>query len=188
MPFQEMLEQRCPVKYCSLCNKNRSHARHIPSSSAFFMMKNQPFHKRMAFALQGIRAAICLESSFRLQCLAALIVVAVLVYSRPAFIWWALLLMNCGMVLAAELFNTALEHLIDHMHPALHPSIKIAKDCAAGAVLILSISAVGVFVAFLVETTSTSTKKSTAQITMSLVAREISVFNSSVADSARRIA
>lgn len=118
-------------------------------------MKNQPFYKRMAFALQGIRAAIFLESSFRLQCLAALTVLAVLAYIKPAFIWWALLLMNCGMVLAAELFNTALEHLIDHLHPALHPSIKIAKDCAAGAVLVLSISAAGVFVAFLVQTTST---------------------------------
>ncbi|MGK5027426.1 diacylglycerol kinase [Janthinobacterium sp. RB2R34] len=117
-------------------------------------MKNQSFYKRMVFALHGIRAALSLESSFRLQCLAALIVLAVLVYSRPAFIWWALLLMNCGMVLAAELFNTALEHLVDHLHPALHPSIKIAKDCAAGAVLVLSITASAVFVAFLIAQTS----------------------------------
>ena len=69
-------------------------------------------------------------------------------------IWWALLLLNCGTVLAAELFNTALEHLIDHVHPSLHPSIKIAKDCAAGAVLVLSLTAVCVFVAFLMETFS----------------------------------
>lgn len=115
-------------------------------------MKNQPFHKRLAFALQGITAALRMESSFRLQCLAALIVVAVLACVRPPMIWWALLLLNCGMVLAAELFNTALEHLIDHVHPALHPSIKIAKDCAAGAVLLLSVSAVAVFIAFLLET------------------------------------
>lgn len=115
-------------------------------------MKNQPFHKRMGFALQGLSAAFRMESSFRLQCLAALMVLIVLAWNRPAMIWWALLLLNCGMVLAAELFNTALEHLIDHLHPALHPSIKIAKDCAAGAVFILSISAICVFVAFWVET------------------------------------
>lgn len=114
-------------------------------------MKNQPFYKRMVFALQGIRSAFYLESSFRLQCLAASVVVLVLAYNRPSALWWALLIMNCGLVLAAELFNTALEHLIDHLHPALHPSIKIAKDCAAGAVLILSLSAAGVFVAFLIE-------------------------------------
>ena len=115
-------------------------------------MKNQPFFKRMKYALEGIAAAVRLESSFRVQCLAALLVLLVLVWSRPAMVWWALLLLSCGMVLAAELFNTALEHLSDHLHPALHPSIKIAKDCAAGAVLILSMSATGIFVAFLIET------------------------------------
>ena len=114
-------------------------------------MKNQSFFKRMGFALQGISAAFRTESSFRLQCLAALMVVIVLSWCKPALLWWALLLLNCGMVLAAELFNTALEHLIDHLHPSLHPSIKIAKDCAAAAVLLLSLTAVCVFVAFLLE-------------------------------------
>jgi len=114
-------------------------------------MKNQPFFKRMGFALQGIGAAFRMESSFRLQCLAALMVLIVLCWYKPPLMWWALLLLNCGMVLAAELFNTALEHLIDHLHPSLHPSIKIAKDCAAGAVLLLSLTAVCVFVAFLLE-------------------------------------
>jgi undecaprenol kinase len=52
--------------------------------------------------------------------------------------------------LAAELLNTALERVIDHLHPESHPSIKIAKDCAAGAVLVLSLAAVAVFVALLV--------------------------------------
>ena len=118
------------------------------------LMKNQPFHKRMGFALQGLSAAFRMESSFRLQCLAVLMVLIVLAWNRPAMIWWALLLLNCGLVLAAELFNTALEHLIDHLHPGLHPSIKIAKDCAAGAVFILSISAACIFVAFLLETLS----------------------------------
>ena len=92
-----------------------------------------------------------MESSFRLQCLAALCVVVVLACFQPSMIWWAVILLNCGMVLAAELFNTALEHLIDHVHPGLHPSIKIAKDCAAGSVLLLSLSAVAVFIAFLIE-------------------------------------
>ncbi|EZP41382.1 diacylglycerol kinase [Janthinobacterium lividum] len=114
-------------------------------------MKNQSFFKRMGFALQGVSAAFRMESSFRLQCLATMLVLIVLSWCKPALIWWALLLLNCGMVLAAELFNTALEHLSDHLHPSLHPSIKIAKDCAAAAVLLLSITAVCVFVAFLLE-------------------------------------
>lgn len=118
-------------------------------------MKNQSFFKRMGFALNGIAAAFRMESSFRLQCVAALMVVVVLAWSKPTMIWWALLLLNCGLVMAAELFNTALEHLIDHLHPGMHPSIKVAKDCAAGAVFILSMSAVSIFGAFLLETFST---------------------------------
>jgi diacylglycerol kinase (ATP) len=35
------------------------------------------------------------------------------------------------------------------MHPGIHPAIKVSKDCAAGAVLIFSLSAVGTFLAFL---------------------------------------
>ena len=114
-------------------------------------MKNQPFFIRMGFALQGIAAAFRMESSFRLQCIVTMMVVIVLAWYKPAMVWWALLLLNCGLVLAAELFNTALEQLIDHLHPSLHPSIKIAKDCAAGSVLLLSVCAVCVFITFLIE-------------------------------------
>ena len=60
--------------------------------------------------------------------------------------------MNCGLILAAELFNTALENALDHLSPERHPAIQVAKDCAAGAVLMLSLSGLCVFVAFLVET------------------------------------
>lgn len=112
-------------------------------------MKNQPFHKRLSYSLQGIRTAWRLEASFRFQSLMALGVVALLIGLRPPAIWWALLLMNCGLVLAAELINTALEHALDHLHPEIHPAIKVSKDCAAGAVLIFSLSSLGTFLAFL---------------------------------------
>jgi diacylglycerol kinase (ATP) len=112
-------------------------------------MKNQPFHKRLSFSLQGIRSAWRQEASFRTQSLMALGVGTILVVVRPPAIWWALLLMNCGLVLAAELMNTALEQTLDHLHPEIHPAIKVAKDCAAGAVLVFSLSSVGTFLAFL---------------------------------------
>ena len=112
-------------------------------------MKNQSFPKRLSYSLQGIRTAWRMEASFRFQSLMAAAVVALLIALRPPAIWWALLLMNCGLVLAAELFNTALEHALDHLHPEIHPAIKVSKDCAAAAVLIFSLSAVGTFLAFL---------------------------------------
>jgi diacylglycerol kinase (ATP) len=59
---------------------------------------------------------------------------------RPPAVWWALCIVMAAAVLAAELVNTSLEHLIDHLHPELHPSIRNAKDCAAAAVLLLSLA------------------------------------------------
>jgi undecaprenol kinase len=112
-------------------------------------MKNQSFRSRLGFAVQGVRSGWRHESSFRLQCMASLAVLLVLLWFRPAAVWWALLLMNCGMVLAAELFNTALEHTLDHLSPERHAAVELAKDCSAGAVLLLSLTAGGSFVAFL---------------------------------------
>lgn len=115
-------------------------------------MKNQSLFKRLGFAKHGIATAWRGEASFRQQCVAAAGVVLILVWRRPTAVWWALLLINCGMVLAAELFNSALENALDHLNPELHPAIRIAKDCAAGAVLTLSLAGVCVFIAFLTET------------------------------------
>jgi diacylglycerol kinase (ATP) len=115
------------------------------------MHKNQPFLQRSVFALAGLAYALRSESSFRTQVVAAMGVVALLVWLRPAPVWWGLVLLTCAIVLAAELFNTAVEVLADHLHPEQHPRIKVMKDCAAGAVLIASVAAVGVAAALLFE-------------------------------------
>lgn len=99
--------------------------------------------------MHGIATAWRDEASFRQQCGAAICVLLLLVWRQPAAVWWALLLINCGAVLAAELFNSALENALDHLNPGLHPAIRVAKDCAAGAVLILSLTGICVFIAFL---------------------------------------
>ena len=57
-----------------------------------------------------------------------------------------------SLVIATELINTALEHLADHLHPEQHPRIKIVKDCAAAAVLILSIGALWVAAMMIITT------------------------------------
>ncbi|MES3024416.1 MAG: diacylglycerol kinase [Pseudomonadota bacterium] len=111
-------------------------------------MKNQSFSKRLGFALNGVAAAWRAEASFRTQCAGALAVLLVLVWRRPEPLWWALLLLNCALVLGAELFNSALEHALDRLHPERDCAIGIAKDCAAGAVLVFSMSGVCVFIAF----------------------------------------
>jgi diacylglycerol kinase (ATP) len=111
-------------------------------------MKNQSFARRLVFALAGIRTTWRTESSFKFHVLATAAVLAVLAWWQPAPLWWAVGALTLGAVLAAELFNTAVEHLADHLHPEQHPQIKIVKDCAAGAVLVVSVAALGVAAAF----------------------------------------
>ena len=118
--------------------------------------KNQPFRVRLGFAFKGLAFALRAEHSLRFQASVFVAVVIVLAVFRPGPLWWALVLLASSAVLAAELFNTALEHLVDHLHPDVHPQIRIVKDCAAAGVLLASLGAVAVGVALAVHLLSRS--------------------------------
>ena len=113
-------------------------------------MKNRPFRERIGFALAGWREAFAREASFRTQLGMAGLAVAALLVLRPAPVWWALVGLTCALVLALELVNSAVEAVIDLLHPGIHPSIKIAKDMLAGAVLAMSCAALVVAAAMVV--------------------------------------
>jgi len=112
--------------------------------------KNRSFPARLAFAWRGLWHALRSEASLRLQatCLAA--VVVALAVLRPRAVWWALVLLACAAVLAAELLNSAIEQLADELHPHDSPGVRRAKDCAAAGVLIAALGALGVAVALAV--------------------------------------
>lgn len=113
-------------------------------------MKNQAFRARLGFAVAGLRWAVRAERSLRTQLLISVAVLVAMCFIRPAPIWWAVVLLVMAAVLTAELLNTALERLIDHLHPAVHPEIQVVKDCAAAAVLVIACGAVCVAAALTV--------------------------------------
>jgi len=112
--------------------------------------KNQSFVRRLRFALAGLAHAVRVERSLRTQAGVFALVVLALVVLRPGPLWWAAVMLASAGVLAAELFNTALEALADHLHPEHHPHIRIVKDCAAAAVLVATLGAVAVGIALAV--------------------------------------
>ncbi|WP_341650233.1 diacylglycerol kinase [Thauera humireducens] len=114
-------------------------------------MKGEGFVRRLGFALKGLRHTVVTERSFRVHLAAAAGVLAVLLITRPAPVWWAVLGLAVGFVLMAELFNTALETLADHLHPERHPVVGAAKDIAAAAVLVASGAAAVAGLAFAVD-------------------------------------
>ena len=112
--------------------------------------KNRPFLRRLSYALQGLAHSLRGEASLRLQAVVFAAVIVALIALRPAAVWWALVLLASAAVLAAELFNTAIEHLADVLHPEDSPGVRIVKDCAAAGVLVAVLGALGVAAALLV--------------------------------------
>jgi diacylglycerol kinase len=112
--------------------------------------KNQAFFRRLGFALAGLRTAVRAEYSLRFQVAAAAGVLIALCVFRPEPIWWATTAVASASVIMAELLNTAIEHLVDHLHPDAHPRIGMVKDIAAAAVLMSVLGALGVAAALLV--------------------------------------
>lgn len=104
-------------------------------------MKNRSFLERLGFALAGLSAVFARERSFRTQCGFAIAAICLVLVLRPGWIWAAFVAVSIVLVLALELMNSALEYLIDRVHPDVAPEIKLAKDAAAGAVLIASAGA-----------------------------------------------
>ena len=112
--------------------------------------RNRPFAFRLGCALRGIGFALRTQASVRWQALAAAAVALALCVLRPAPLWWALAALACAAVLAAELLNTAIERLADELHPGDSDGIRDLKDCAAGAVLLAALAALGVAAALAV--------------------------------------
>ena len=104
------------------------------------MLKGGSFLRRLLYALAGIRTAFGRERSLRTQCGLATSAIMITAAMRPGWLWAAMIALSIGLVLAFEMMNAALEYVIDHLHPDVALEIKHAKDAAAGAVLVASLS------------------------------------------------
>ena len=91
-------------------------------------------------AFQGFRWA-WREAHVRFHALMTVVVTVLAVYLKVSRIDWMLLILCIGLVWCAEMVNTALEMILDLLHPEEHPLVGKAKDLAAGAVLCCSITA-----------------------------------------------
>jgi undecaprenol kinase len=100
------------------------------------------FRRSMGFAWKGIFLAVRGERHMRFHLSAAVCVCLAAALLEISRLEWALLAGACGLVLTAELFNTAVERAVDLTTAELHPLAKAAKDTAAGAVLTAVVFAV----------------------------------------------
>lgn len=92
------------------------------------------------WALCGIGHTIRTQLNMKIHLLAAVLVTAVSLFLRIPPAELAVLAVTIFMVLVAEMFNTALETVVDLVSPEQHRMAKIAKDVAAGAVLVTALN------------------------------------------------
>jgi diacylglycerol kinase (ATP) len=96
------------------------------------------------FAIEGVIHVLRTQRNMRLHFAAAVAVIVVAVAVGVSKIELSVLLISIAFVLVAEMINTAIEGAIDAATTSFDPMAKLAKDIAAGAVLIASVNAVAV--------------------------------------------
>jgi diacylglycerol kinase (ATP) len=104
-------------------------------------MKPTRFIDSVNCAIEGIIHAVRTEKHMRRHFLAALLVLLAVLLLRVTSLEFALLTVSICFVLFAELMNTAVEAVVDLVSPEFHPLAKIAKDVAAGGVLVAAFGA-----------------------------------------------
>ena len=100
--------------------------------------------RSFGYAFQGVAACLLGERNFRIHTLAGAMAIAMGAYYRLSGTQWAVLLLAIALVLCCEAVNTAVEAAVDLVSPGEPPLAKLAKDCAAGAVLLAAAGSVGV--------------------------------------------
>lgn len=92
-------------------------------------------------AFRGIAQGVRGQSSFAAHLLITLLVIAVAAAIQVRLWEWAVLTLCMALVLTAEMFNSALEHLAKAVDREFNPHLGAALDIASGAVLIAALGA-----------------------------------------------
>jgi diacylglycerol kinase (ATP) len=104
-------------------------------------VKQTRFIDSVNFAITGIILAARTQKHMRQHFVVALLVLLAALFMKVSALEFALLTVSVCFVLFAELFNTAMEAVVDLVTPDFHPLAKVAKDAAAGGVLVAAVGA-----------------------------------------------
>lgn len=104
-------------------------------------MKPTSFIESVNCAIDGIIYTARTQKHMRNHFISALVLLLLVLFLRVSALEFTLLAVSVSFVLFAELMNTAVEVVVDMVSPEYHPLAKIAKDVAAGSVLVSAIGA-----------------------------------------------
>ncbi|MCI8700353.1 MAG: diacylglycerol kinase family protein [Clostridia bacterium] len=101
--------------------------------------KSKKLINSFKYAICGIVTGFKEEQNMKIHALAVVIVIILGIALNISKIEWIICLISFGIVISAELLNTAIETVVDIAMPHINEKAKIAKDVSAGAVLIQAI-------------------------------------------------
>lgn len=97
------------------------------------------------YAWAGLRYAFITQRNFRIHTIIGTLAISLGILLQITTIQMAIIGLTIALVMVLELLNTAIESVVDlTVKHTYHELAKIAKDCAAGAVLISAITSVAV--------------------------------------------
>jgi len=95
------------------------------------------------YAWNGVSYAFVTQRNFRIHTFIDIVVISLGFCLQINTVEMSIIALTCALVMVLELLNTAIESVVDlTVKQTYHELAKIAKDCAAGAVLISAIAAV----------------------------------------------
>ncbi len=104
-------------------------------------MKNKKILKSFKYAFKGIATGIKEETNMKIHILIMLIVIILGLFFNISKTEWIICIILFTIVIASELFNTAIETVVDMITLEKNEKARIAKDVAAGGVLVVCIGA-----------------------------------------------
>lgn len=110
-------------------------------------MKSRNRWHSFTCAVDGLVHTLRTEPNTRIELAAAAVAAIAGIWLRIEPGDWALLALTIGIILALEAVNSAIEAIVDLVAPEYHELARIAKDCAAGAMLFAVFGSLGVALA-----------------------------------------
>jgi diacylglycerol kinase (ATP) len=94
------------------------------------------------YAWEGIVSFFKTQHNALIHLLFTIIVIVASFVLKVSTIEATVLALSIGFVWAAEIFNTAIEAMMDHLSPDKRPAVKYIKDVSAAAVLVAAVTSI----------------------------------------------
>lgn len=105
----------------------------------YFIKETKSLINSFKFAFRGIYKSFAFERNMKIHYFMMILVIIMGLFFKITKMEWIICIILFGLVISAEMVNTAIESVVDLVTKEEKPLAGLAKDVAAGAVLVLAL-------------------------------------------------